>query len=268
MQSEGFSLMTLWAKVTSRFPLWLAVVGPLIAAALMVPLRSHVPNTDLALAMVVVVALVVLPGWRLAALLAGISAGVWFDFFLTRPYERLSIERSSDIQTTVLLVVAGVLIGEIAARRRQARHDSTTAHGEVVDLYVIAEMLANGSTADRVVTLVAEQLKELLFLVDCHFDPAVGAISLPVLDRDGELHYGWLNWSAEKDGLPNRPVILPVQSRGRWLGGFILRGPALGVPLTQDRRLAAVALADLAGAALNGDATRHHDRRLPAPSSN
>jgi hypothetical protein len=268
MQSDKVLVMTSWAKVTGRYPLWLALVGPLSAAALMVPLRSHVPNTDLALVMVVVVALVVLPGWRMAALLAGISAGVWFDFFLTRPYERLSIQRSSDIQTTVLLVVAGVLIGEIAARRRQARYDSRTAHAEVVGLYVIAEMLANGSAADRVVTLVAEQLKELLFLVDCHFDSAIGSTNLPLLDRAGELHYGRLNWSLEKDGLPNRQVILPVESRGRSLGGYILRGPALGVPLSQDRRLAAVALSDLAGAALDTEVAGHHDGRFPAPSSN
>ncbi len=63
------------------YPLWLALLGPLAAAALMVPLRGHVPNTDLALAMVVAVALVVLPGWRMAALVAGVSAGVWFDFW-------------------------------------------------------------------------------------------------------------------------------------------------------------------------------------------
>ena len=104
--------------------------------------------------MVVAVALVVLPGWRMAALVAGLSAGVWFDFFLTRPYERFTIQRSTDIQTTVLLAVVGVLIGEIAVRRRQARTDHRTAHDEVLSLHVIAEMLANGSAAEQVVTLV------------------------------------------------------------------------------------------------------------------
>ena len=74
--------------------------------------------------MVVVVAVVVLPGRRFAALLAGIAAGVWFDFFLTKPYEHFTIQRSSDVQTTVLLLVVGVLVGEIAVRRRQARSEA------------------------------------------------------------------------------------------------------------------------------------------------
>ena len=71
--------------------------------------------------MVVIVALVVLPGHRVAALIAGLSAGVWFDFFLTKPYERFSIQRGADVQTTVLLALVAVLVGEIAVRRRQAR---------------------------------------------------------------------------------------------------------------------------------------------------
>ena len=238
-------------RMKSRYSLWLALLGPLAAAALMIPLRSHVPNTDLALAMVVVVALVVLPGRRTAALLAGLSAGVWFDFFLTQPYERFSIQRSSDVQTTVLLAIVGVLIGEIAVRRRQARSDTRTARDEVVSLYVVAEMLAAGSRAEEVVRLVAEQLHDLLFLVDCRFEPGDRDAEGPELDRSGELHYGRLNWSLGSDGLPNRDVILPVESGKRRFGAYVLRGPALGVPLTQDRRLAAVALSDLAGAALS-----------------
>jgi K+-sensing histidine kinase KdpD len=101
--------MLAWTELRARYPLILALIGPLAAAALMIPLRSHVQNTDLALAMVVVVALAVLPGWRIAAVAAGLSAGAWFDFFLTRPYERFSIQRSSDVQTTVLLAVVGIL---------------------------------------------------------------------------------------------------------------------------------------------------------------
>jgi hypothetical protein len=46
-------------------------------------------------------------------------------------------------------------------------------------------------------------------------------------------------------------VSLPVESRGLTVGRFVLRGPKLGVPLSQERCLGAVALADLAGAALH-----------------
>jgi hypothetical protein len=193
---------------------------------------------------------------------------VWFDFFFTKPYESFSIQRSADVQTTVLLALVGVLIGEIAVRRRQASGEMTTARGGVVSLYVVAEMLAAGSKAERVVTFVAEQLRELLFLVDCRFDPHVQEGRDPTLERSGELHYGQLEWELSRDGFPNREVILPVEAGRHRFGSFILRGPAIGVPLSQDRRLAAVALSDLAGAALSQESSGEHRDRSWTPSNN
>jgi len=260
--------MLTWADLKDRFPLVLALIGPLAAAALLVPLRGHVQNADLALAMVVVVALAVLPGSRFAAVVAGLSAGAWFDFFLTRPYERFSIQASSDVQTTVLLAVVAILVGEVAARRRQARGDTRTARDSVLSLYVTAEMLAAGYKAEPIVDSVAEQLRGILFLADCRFDPTVSESNGPLLDRAGELQYGRLDWPLETEGFPNRDVLLPVESQGRRFGCYILRGPALGVPLAQDRRLAAIALADLAGSALNADAIGYQIGRYSSPSVN
>jgi hypothetical protein len=242
--------MVLPMAIRRLYPVWLALLAPLGAAALMIPLRTHVPNTDLALAMVVIVAVIVLPGWRTGALLAGLSAGVWFDFFLTKPYESFSIESSSDVQTTVLLAVTGFLIGEIAYARKVAHRESATARNEVVSLYVVSEMLAAGSKADSVVRLIADQLRDLMVLDDCHFEASATDTGQPMLDRSGELQYGRLHWPLDVEGLPNRDVMLPVECQGQRLGYYVLRGPAIGVPLSQDRRLASVALSDLAGAAL------------------
>ena len=158
---------------------------------------------------------------------------MWFDFLLTQPYQRFAIQRSTDIQTTVLSAITALLIGEIPIRRRQARSDRRTAHDEMIGLYVTTEVLANGSAADRVVTLVAEQPGELLFLVDCRFDPTAGHRDRPMLDRAGGLHFGGRSWSARTGGLPDQEVLLPVESQGRWLGAYILRGLATAVPLSQ-----------------------------------
>ena len=89
-----------------------AIVVPLAVAAILVPFRSSIPNTD-ALAMILVVVAVAKPNW-LAGILAALSVAVWFDFFLTQPYETFSITRRTDIETTVLLLVIGIAVTEIA----------------------------------------------------------------------------------------------------------------------------------------------------------
>jgi hypothetical protein len=135
-------------------------------------------------------------------------------------------------------------------------------------LYVIAEMLAAGRKAGDIVISVGEQVQDLLFLDSCRFDPSVTHSGCPVLDRAGELQYGQLDWPLDTEGLPNRDVILPVECQGRPFGCYVLRGPALGVPLAQDRLLAAVALSDLAGAALRFDANGYQFSQHSIPSNN
>ena len=54
-------------------------------------------------------------GDRLAGVVAALSSGLWFDFFLTEPYLRLTIDDPDDIQAAVLLVLIGL-------SRDRARH--------------------------------------------------------------------------------------------------------------------------------------------------
>jgi len=51
--------------------------------------------------------------------LAAVSASVWFDFFLTRPYEQHTITRTTDIETTVLILDIGAAVTELAVWGRQ-----------------------------------------------------------------------------------------------------------------------------------------------------
>jgi hypothetical protein len=64
------------------------LAAPLALAAVLVPFRGSFPNTDAALAMILVVVAAAGNGYRLAGILAAVSAAAWFDFFLTHPYER------------------------------------------------------------------------------------------------------------------------------------------------------------------------------------
>ena len=68
-----------------------ALVLPLGVAAILVPFRSSFANTASALVLVAVIVAVAVAGNRFSGLVATVSATLWFDLFLTRPYGRLAI---------------------------------------------------------------------------------------------------------------------------------------------------------------------------------
>ena len=95
--------MRRWLKALDRG--WVAVmcglVVPLVVAAALVPFRGNFASTAAALVLVLVVVAVACFGNRLAGWLAALSAAAWFDFFLTKPYERFAITHRPDVETTV-----------------------------------------------------------------------------------------------------------------------------------------------------------------------
>jgi hypothetical protein len=240
-----------WSKGTVELALLLvAALVPLAAAALLTAARSHVQNTSLALIMVAVVVAIATPGRRLAALIAGVSAGLWFDFFLTKPYGSFAIHRTSDLDTTILLTVVALAVGEISARRRRQQHWASVTRDDLERVHVIAGMLAEGDPTAEILPAVAGELAALLGLLSCRFDPSLSKPSGPWLDHSGLLNYGHLAWDLQKDGLPNKDVSLLIEVGGQPVGRFVMRGPELGVPIPAERLTVAITLAQLAGAAL------------------
>jgi hypothetical protein len=116
-------------------------------AALLLPWRGSWSNTNVALLLVVVVVAIACLGNRFAGALAAISAAVWFDFFFTVPYDRLTISRSADLTTFVLLLAVGVAVSQMASWARHGRGDPAAdraLHGRVAE--VDAEEAAGLST--------------------------------------------------------------------------------------------------------------------------
>src|SRR2546430_13456825 len=60
------------------------------------------------------------------------TAAAWFDFFLTRPYERFAITRRADIETTILLLVIGVAVTEIAVWRSEEHTSELQSQSNLV----------------------------------------------------------------------------------------------------------------------------------------
>ena len=228
-----------------------AFVIPLAVTAVLVPFRTQFPNTDAALVLIFAVVVVAANGYRLAGIIAAISAAIWFDFFLTRPYERFSITRSTDIETTVLILIIGVAVTEVAVWGRRQHLAATRRAGYLAGINAAAEAVAVGHSPPALIDEVCERLTHLLSLRSCTFQYGVAGLGRPArLQHDGRVTAGDVNWDVARDGLPTEAnTELLVESGGILRGRFLLT-PAPDSRCTLEQRLVAIALADQIGAAL------------------
>ena len=195
-----------------------AVLAPLALCAALVPFRTTFANTNAALLLVLVVVAVAANGNRVAGVVAAISAGVWFDFFLTQPYEHLTITNRSDIETAVLLLLVGVGVTELAAWGRRQHLTASRQAGYLAGIHAAAEVVATGGALNPLVEQVAEQLTRILGLTRCRFDYGTG-LDHPRLERDGRITWRHDVWDVERRGMPtDRDTELVVRDRRSLLG--------------------------------------------------
>ncbi len=226
-----------------------AVVLPLGVAAILVPFRSIFANTASALILVAVIVAVAALGNRLSGFVATVSATLWFDYFLTRPYEKLAITHRPDIETAVCLFVVGIIVTELAARNR---HHLATAAEEadfVGLIHDVTELATSGAPSREVVRRVQDELVDLLHLRACRYEAGSGDRPVMRLEHDGQVFLGGRPWGVHRVGLPGPEIELLVQNQGRTLGRFVLT-PTPGYPVSRERRVVAVAIADQVGSSL------------------
>jgi K+-sensing histidine kinase KdpD len=227
------------------------LLGPLALAAVLVPFRAHFPNTDAALVLLLIVVGVAAAGYRGAGYLAALSAAAWYDFFLTRPYEQFSITRATDIETTVLLLLIGVAVTEIAVWGHRQHLVASRRSGYLEGINDAARAVAEGDSASTLVEVVSARLVQLLSLRSCQFQYGVAGLGQPTrIQRDGTIVVGGRPWPADVRGFPpSAGVELLVESGGLLQGRYLMQPDAAARP-TREQLLVAVAFADQVGAAL------------------
>jgi K+-sensing histidine kinase KdpD len=226
------------------------LAGPLALTAVLVPFRAHFANTDAALALILLVVAVAAAGNRLAGYLAAASAAVWFDFFLTRPYERFTINRAADVETTVLLLVIGIAVTEIAVWGRRQYATANRRAGYLEGINDAARAVAAGDSPSDLIDQVSGTLTQLLALRTCQFQYGVAGIGRPArLEHDGTIVADGRPWDVTIGGLPSNGVELLVESGGRLQGRFLMQ-PQPDASPTREQLIVAVALADEVGASL------------------
>jgi K+-sensing histidine kinase KdpD len=234
-----------------RLAVLLGVLAPLAVVLMLVPFRDDFSNTNAALILVLVIVGVAANGDRLAGLLAALSAAVWFDFFLTQPYQAFTINDRDDIETTLLLLAVGAGVTEIAlwGRRQQARADREARY--LAGIRAAVEAVASPGSADNVIDVVKDQLTQLLGLRDSQFQYGTAGLGRPArLRHDGRVEWKGRVWDVDRDGLPtDTDIELLVESSGRLAGRFLLAAAPNSRP-TVAQRLVAVTLADKVGSVL------------------
>jgi len=227
----------------------IAALGPIAVALALVPVRSELHNANLALMLVLVVVLAGIVGGRRAGALAAIVATLAFDFFLTRPYLSLKIETSADLETAIILLGVGLLVGAVSSRGRRSERARERASTAIARIHRVAELIARGTPLPEVVAAVTREVRELLRLHDCWLEIPRQAYAMPVLERGGTIATPERHWFSGGIALSEDGVELPVLERGEPVGRLVLVGDPEH-PVSIEARVVAVALADQLGAAL------------------
>lgn len=232
---------------------WLgAIFGPLVLAVALAPSRTSIASTAAALAFVPLIVIVAVVGSRPKGVVASISSAVWFDFFLVVPYDRLTISHRTDLETTIALLVVGVVVTELAAQSRNHNQLANTESRYLSMTHELAVLAARGVPEGRLTSRASAMISEVLTLKACRFQQWNGERCLPQIDCDGDVLHAGMLWPVHVLGIPGPKAEIAAQSQGRVMGHFILT-PTPGQPVGREERLVAYTLAEIVGAALPWD---------------
>ena len=247
----------------TRLAVLLALALPPGVCAALVPARASLPNTDAALGLVVLTGALAVLGSRLAGWLAALGAALWFDFFLTVPYDSFSIHQHTDIQTAAILLVVGGAVTELAGVARRRGRTVAVDEALLAVTQSTAELVARGESAEVVIDQVGVQLQAVLGLRGCAYESGRIGSHGPRLEPDGSLRWGKATWDIRQYGFPEAKVELPARYKGRAYGRFVLDPTPTTAPSIHARRTAVV-LAGLAATAVaertSGSRAEHADQ--------
>ncbi len=107
-------------RLPTAVGMFIGVVGSIVVAGLLSQAGDWTSSTNVALVLMVIVVLGAAAGGRVAGAVSALTAALAFDFFQTEPIHSLRISSRDDIETAILLLIAGLIVGQIAARARRS----------------------------------------------------------------------------------------------------------------------------------------------------
>lgn len=224
-----------------------AVVAPLVTCAVLGVVRDHVAAASAVLVLVLWVVAAAATGDRVAGVLAAASGAAWFDFFLAAPYLRFTIGDADDIEATVLLVLIGLAVTEIALWGYRQQAQAARRSGYLDGVVGTARVVADGDLpAVAVAGLVADQIVHVLDADECRYVPGpVQDVRIATIDHDGVVTRNGHATNADRNGLPTDEYVAVLVQRGPTTRGhFLVTATSHVARPTREQRRVAVLLAD------------------------
>lgn len=236
-----------------RTSLGVAVGGfvAILTAGVLDGLPGTIDQVHVVLVLVIVVVGAAALGGRMAGATTAVLATLAFDFFHTEPLRSLSINSSSDIITTCLLLVVGLVVGGMSSwgQRGMARADDE--QHQIHRLRRISSLAASGADDEAVIAAVSHELVECLHLRSAVYRSGPPPADLPIIDSGGSLDRRRYRYEADGFALDAEGVALVVHAGDAVIGSFTLvPDKSRGVSL--DHRIVAAVMADQLGAVLAG----------------
>jgi K+-sensing histidine kinase KdpD len=197
-------MTSLWASGSQRRIAALAwttaLLGPLAVSGILVAFRGELFATNAALVLVLPVLAAAIVGGRSGGAASAVVAALCFDFFFTHPYYSFTISNPDDVETTIVLLVVGFVVGELVVRARRSQQLATASRREVDQVRRVAELAAGGGPTGRLINVVEREVVELLGARGARFErppfpttlPRLGhgVVTLPGDEGPGGRHLG------------------------------------------------------------------------------
>jgi len=126
----------------------MGVLSAIFVAGLLVPIRDWLGASNVALVLAIVVVVAAIVGGRLAGAATSVAAALAFDFFHTRPYYTLRIDKREDVIAAVLLLVLGIIVGQLGVLRAGSRREAALNAMAAKRLEAYTALLRKGGWRD------------------------------------------------------------------------------------------------------------------------
>jgi len=225
------------------------VFGSILLSVAMLPLRDHLDNDVMALALVVPVLLAAVLGGRGPGAGSALAAAFCFDFFFTLPYQSMRIASSDDVSTFFVLLVVALIAAEVGRRARRGSRAAREARSGLDRLCRVIEIAARPGDIEDVISSARAEIIGLFNLIDCGFETDHPGGGLPRLGIRGTLEGAPLVARRSEFLLPSGGVEIEVVGRGVRFGRLVLYA-AEPVRASIQKRAVAVAIAEELGLTL------------------